>query len=430
MTISSSLSAGVSGLAAQAARLAGISDNIANASTFGYRRVETDFQAMVSASNPTSGGGVYAAGGVRATAARNIAEGGTLTQTRNATDLSVSGSGMLPVTRAPEAPGGSMPLSLVSTGSFRPDETGLLRTPEGLTLLAWPAGVEGGGLGALEPVRMPSGRAAGEATRLVELSLNLPADGTREGADLAAKTMAAPYYGNLGQEERLELSFVPLVAAAGDPPTNQWRMSITDGAAGGASVGEVTLSFSDARADAGRLSAVTATGGATWDPVEGEVAITTAGGPMSLSIGRIGAPGGITQFSGGFDPLPPVRDGSPSGVAAGIEVDEAGRVFALYDAGFTRQIYTIPLGEVPNPNGLTTRDGVSWSVGNASGALTLRPGGAGGAGEIRGFSREESTVDTAAELTDLIRTQRAYSSNAKVIQTVDEMLQETTNIKR
>jgi len=30
----------------------------------------------------------------------------------------------------------------------------------------------------------------------------------------------------------------------------------------------------------------------------------------------------------------------------------------------------------------------------------------------------------------MIETQRAYTSNAKVIQTVDEMLQETANIKR
>ena len=42
----------------------------------------------------------------------------------------------------------------------------------------------------------------------------------------------------------------------------------------------------------------------------------------------------------------------------------------------------------------------------------------------------ESTTDIAAELTDLIETQRAYSSNAKIGQTVDEMLQETTNLKR
>ena len=47
MTISSSLNAGVAGLAANASRLASISDNIANSSTYGYRRVETDFHSMV-----------------------------------------------------------------------------------------------------------------------------------------------------------------------------------------------------------------------------------------------------------------------------------------------------------------------------------------------------------------------------------------------
>ena len=46
------------------------------------------------------------------------------------------------------------------------------------------------------------------------------------------------------------------------------------------------------------------------------------------------------------------------------------------------------------------------------------------------YALEESATDVAGELTSLIQTQRAYSSNAKVIQTVDEMLQETTNIKR
>ena len=56
--------------------------------------------------------------------------------------------------------------------------------------------------------------------------------------------------------------------------------------------------------------------------------------------------------------------------------------------------------------------------------------GDGPTGDVIGFAREESTTDVAGELTQLIQTQRAYSSNAKIIQTVDEMLQETTNIKR
>ena len=49
---------------------------------------------------------------------------------------------------------------------------------------------------------------------------------------------------------------------------------------------------------------------------------------------------------------------------------------------------------------------------------------------VIGFVQEASNADLATELTSLIETQRAYSSNATVIRTVDEMLQETTNIKR
>ncbi|WP_010442490.1 flagellar basal body protein, partial [Ruegeria conchae] len=68
MTISSSLNAGVAALKANANRLATISDNIANSSTFGYKRVEIDFHSMV-----TSGqGGSYSAGGVRTTSQRLI----------------------------------------------------------------------------------------------------------------------------------------------------------------------------------------------------------------------------------------------------------------------------------------------------------------------------------------------------------------------
>jgi flagellar hook protein FlgE len=63
MTISSSLNAGVAGLAANAGRLAAISDNIANASTYGYKKVEADFHSMVLGSS----GGKYSAGGVRVT---------------------------------------------------------------------------------------------------------------------------------------------------------------------------------------------------------------------------------------------------------------------------------------------------------------------------------------------------------------------------
>ncbi|MGR3465089.1 flagellar basal body rod C-terminal domain-containing protein, partial [Limimaricola sp.] len=43
---------------------------------------------------------------------------------------------------------------------------------------------------------------------------------------------------------------------------------------------------------------------------------------------------------------------------------------------------------------------------------------------------ESSNVEIAQELTELISTQRAYSSNAKIVTTVDEMLDETMRLKR
>ena len=91
MTISSSLSAGVAGLNANATRLATISDNIANSGTYGYKRAAADFSNMVITN--ARGSGVYSAGGVRASSFRLIEERGALVGTANALDLAVSGRG-------------------------------------------------------------------------------------------------------------------------------------------------------------------------------------------------------------------------------------------------------------------------------------------------------------------------------------------------
>ena len=118
------------------------------------------------------------------------------------------------------------------------------------------------------------------------------------------------------------------------------------------------------------------------------------------------------------------------GNITGVEVDANGMIYALYDTGVTQTLYQIPMVDVPNQNGLMAMDRQTYAVTPDSGAFLLWDAGTGPTGELVSYVREESTTDVAQELTTMIRTQRAYSSNAKVIQTVDEMLQETTNIKR
>ena len=111
-------------------------------------------------------------------------------------------------------------------------------------------------------------------------------------------------------------------------------------------------------------------------------------------------------------------------------VDENGFVRATFDTGASRVIYQVPLVDLPNPNGMISLDQQTYRPSPDSGSFFLWNAGDGPTGDMVSFARQESATDVAGELTDMIQTQRAYSSNAKVIQTVDEMLQETTNIIR
>lgn len=436
MSISSSLNAGVAGLSANATRLATISDNIANSGTYGYKRASADFENFVI--NHARGAGTYSAGGVRASTSRLIDEQGALVATANALDLAVSGRGMLPVTTAVSLnglTGGSQPLMMTTTGAFRPDADGILRTDSGLVLLGWPANADGSipvlprdTVAGLQPVVINANQTVGDPTTAMHLGVNLPATATEAGASGSTLPLSVEYFGNLGTSDTLDITFSPVVPATG--ASNSWTMEIRDSAQNGALIGQYTLTFDDTRGNGGTLASVTTLSGGAYDPVSGTLALTVAGGPISMTVGRPGDPSGLTQLSDSFAPTSITKDGSPVGNLTAVEVDDQGYITATYDTGFTRRIYHIPVVDVPNPNGLIAMNNQTFRVSPDSGSFYLWNAGDGPTGGIVGYAREGSTTDVAAELTALIQTQRAYSSNAKVIQTVDEMLQETTNIKR
>lgn len=439
MTISSSLNAGVAGLNANATRLATISDNISNSSTFGYKRAATDFESMVISNS--RGAGKYSAGGVRASSYRLIDERGAMVGTSNALDLAVSGRGMLPVIPAVKMSDGGVgaqPMMMTTTGSFRMDADGVVKTDSGLVLLGWPANINGeiptlprDSASGLVPVVINANQTAADPTTRIGLGINLPATDTYVGAAGTPIPLSVEYYSNLGTTETLAISFTPTVPAApATAASNSWTVEIRDSASNGAVVGEYEVQFDATRGAGGTLAAVTTVSGGAYDGANGTVTLTVAGGPIAVTLGRPGQAGGLTQLADSFVPTAITRDGSPTGNLTAVEVDENGYINATYDTGFVRRIYQIPLVDVPNVNGLTPRDNQTFEVSPESGGFLLWDAGDGPTGSVLGFSREGSATDVAAELTALITTQRAYSSNAKVIQTVDEMLQETTNIKR
>ncbi|KFI27403.1 flagellar biosynthesis protein FlgE [Haematobacter massiliensis] len=433
MSISSSLNAGVAGLNANAVRLATISDNIANSGTYGYKRAEADFLSMVIGSG-TAGAGSFAAGGVRATTGRVVDQRGGLVGTSNATDIAVSGRGFLPVSSTASIGTGDTPLMLATTGSFRADQNGYLTTSSGLVLLGWPANPDGtiptyprDSEAALQPIQITANQYVGNPTKNITLGANLPATATGPDASGEPYEMSVEYFGNLGTTEGLKVTYTPSTTTP-----NQWTMTVRDDASG-ADIGIFELNFDDTAAKGGTLSSVNVTGGVntpSYDAASGKLNVTTASGDIAISIGTLGSNSGLTQLSDTFSTRPSEKDGSPVGNLASVEFTADGRLNAIYDNGSTRTIYQVPVIDVPNPNGLQAGSNQTFRLSSQSGPMFLWDAGKGPVGGVTGFAQEESATDVASELTQLIQTQRAYSSNAKVIQTVDEMLQETTNIKR
>lgn len=443
MGISSSMNAGVSGLNANANKLATISDNIANSQTTGYKRADTDFHSI--AINTSSS--IYTAGGVRTSATREVDGKGSLAGSQNSTDIAISGRGMLPVTDIASVNAGetSLPLMLTSTGSFQTDANGVLRTNSGLVLMGWPADLNGvvaepprDTASALAPVIINRASVAAQPTELVTLSANLPASATQPTGDLTASyPITVEYFDNLGASQTLSFTFTPVSdgGAPAAPVANQWQLQINDNATVPATaVGTFTIQFNATTGSGGSIDTVTQTAGAaTYDGTTGVVTMPLSNGQtIDVQIGAENAqsPQFLSQLSTIFSSAGVTKNGTAAGNFTGVTIDENGLLSAHYSSGFTRVIYKIPVADVPNLDGLKALDNQAFSITAASGALYLWDSGTGPVGSTLGYSLEGSTTDIGQELTELITTQRAYSSNAKIIQTVDEMLQETTNLKR
>lgn len=436
MTLSSSLSAGVAGLNVHSSKLGTISDNIANSQTAGYKRADTEFSSLVISE---SGGGRYAAGGARAVSFREVDARGGLITSQNPTDLAIGGRGLLPVTRVGSLDNldGETPVSFISTGSFRPDENGFLRTPSGFALLGVAADRDGSvppfarnTVDALEPIQINNGALSGAPTTEIGLNANLPAERSQAGESGDTIPLSIEYFDNLGASQSLDFSFTPTIPAAGS--SNEWTVEIDDSQSAAAAnpVASFVVEFDSTATAGGSVGAVSDETGGAYDAGTGVFTFSTDGGPIDLDIGVPGDNAGLSQLSAEFGPTGITKNGSPVGALTTVDVDENGFVRGVFAGGFSRTLYQIPIADFANLNGLAAGDGQSFRASPNSGPLFLWDAGDGPTGEVVSFAQEGSTSDIAEELTSLIETQRAYSSNATVIRTVDEMLQETTNIKR
>lgn len=137
----------------------------------------------------------------------------------------------------------------------------------------------------------------------------------------------------------------------------------------------------------------------------------------------------FSQFAGNFDVIFSDQNGAELGLRTGVELTREGVVVARFSNGATSALYKIPLVTFSNVNGLQEVSGTAYSENETSGEENLREAGTGGAGFMEPSTIETSNVDLADEFAKLIVSQRAFSANTRVINTVDQMTQDLLRLR-
>ncbi len=116
--------------------------------------------------------------------------------------------------------------------------------------------------------------------------------------------------------------------------------------------------------------------------------------------------------------------------ARSVSINANGEVYAYFDG----QVAPQQLGQL-NLVGFTNEKGLEAIGSNlfleslASGPPMVGTAGTDGLGMLRQGYLEESSVDAVREVTELIKAQRGYELNAKVITAADQMLSATTQVR-
>lgn len=414
MSLYSAMRSGVSGMAAQSSRLAAISDNISNSQTVGYKRSTVDFSTLVTAPGARS---TYTASGVQSATHYQVQQDGTILGTTSTTDMAISGDGFFVVGSTAS---GTPQYSLTRAGSFLPDEGGFLRNNAGQYLEAWKLNPDGtlpnvstARFDDLQSVNIGNLVYGGSRTTLMDFSGNLPA----QAAAGDSFTTSPTFYDGLGNPLDLSLTWTK-----GATP-NQWTLTATGPAGYTVGGAPVTLNFAATGPYAGKP---VDGAGLPLDPMPG-ITVTSPATPTADSFTM--SLGNVTQLNGDYVPTV-TGDGAKVGQVTSVNIDDSGKLWVMYDNGARQALYQIPIATVTNPDGLVAQDGNTYTLGAETGTLTLGAGKKGAAGTVIGSALEQSNVDIATELVSLIETQRAYSSNATLVRTADEMVEETTRLKR
>ncbi len=418
----------LSGLEAASTDLEVTGHNIANASTTGFKESRAEFadiyaNSMVDVSASAPGRGV------RVTRVAQQFTQGSIDFTSNNLDLGLNGEGFFVMQQADGEQ------NYTRAGAFSVDRDGYVVDHTQARLQVFPRIGNTGDLfntGVTSDLHLPVSSGSPRATTNVNATLNLSAseatpnvllDPTAVGFTFPPDPLsynhstATTLYDSLGTAHTATMFYRK-------DTDNDWSAyTFVDGAnvtVNGNAAADIQFTTSGALDTT--LGDVNALGQITLDP------FTPSGGGAQIA-GLTMDYSASTQFGSGFAVNELTQDGFTSGRLSGVEVDSAGVVFARFTNGQSEPMGKIALASFNSNQGLRQIGDTSWVESFSSGDVQLGEAGTSSFGLLQSGALENSNVDIAQQLVNLITAQRNFQANAQVITTADAITQAVINLR-
>ena len=446
----------LSGLNAAQKDLDVTGNNIANASTIGFKQSRAEF-ADVFSNSVFANTKTQIGSGVNTAAVSQQFAQGALQSTNNSLDLAIKGDGFFVL--SPDT--SSLERSYTRAGAFRVNDQGFVTNALGDYLQVYDVDTTGSpktvSINSTKALQIPTEAGQPTATDTINETLNLPASVTALNPASFDPSQSSTYnsstsvvvYDSLGQTHTVTQYFVKDSNAATNTagePTNVWRVfNYVDGSpvdiAGGDSVAAgrpltTTLVFTSS----GNID-TSGTHGAGYNttiPVKTEALGTLAAGS---AVGTADSAGifssnvdmtqtltfnfnNVTQFASPFQVSSLSQNGSTVGQLTNVSIGDDGVVAATYSNGTTNKLGMVALAKFSNPQALTQVGDTSWKESQDSGEAVPGVPGTGTLGNINSSALESSNTDLSTELVDLISAQRNYQANSRALE-VNSTLQNT-----
>ena len=395
----------ISGLRAATADLDVTGNNIANNTTTGFKSSRAQFADIYAVSN--LGGTSEAIGqGVQLASVAQQFNQGNISFTDNSLDLAINGEGFFVLDD-----GGTNAYS--RAGAFGVDKNGFVVNATGQTLVAFQAS-NGAVTGAVGPLQLNSANIPPQESTALTVGVNLDAGAV---APTAAFDPADPnsfnnstsvtVFDSLGQEH-LAAVYMRKTGA------NAWETHLRIDGDNTQTTGAVNLAFDSA----GQLTTGMPIGFGAFTPA-------TGANPFTLNLDFTGS----TQFGAAFGVNALSQDGFTTGRLSGIDIDESGIVLARFTNGQSQIQGQVAMANFGNPQGLQPASDTSWTETNTSGAPLVGAPGTASLGLVQAGALEESNVDLAEQLVNMIVAQRNFQANAQTIRAEDDINQTIINIR-